>query len=307
VRWNYLHSLDPTGKTFQDAWTKAATTQLPDMQAAGAAFSTAAEALIDATAMGDDGDATFKELTDKYTPLLIADYASQNGKQLVQDFDHYLQQYFAHARENDPKDFDATVVAAVGALATYAQLNQQVINSARGVPILTAQYTFSRPSNQPATHDFTMIFAESWRTGGQLTANGAASIYNSVPAGAAYGRLKDLQVSAELDQSIGDKTSPPLTFSLAGYGQYQFDPSVLNITSANLAPGTNISLPANAQVLLGTSGWLGIVQAKLTLNLQKSISIPLAIKWSNKTDLLQAQDVRGQVGISYDFSSLLKQ
>ncbi len=74
--------------------------------------------------------------------------------------------------------------------------------------------------------------------------------------------------------------------SVAGYGQYQYDPTVLNVTSGNLVPGTNITLPKNAQVLLGTAGWLGIVQGKLVINLTKGLNVPVAIKWSNKTDFV---------------------
>ena len=104
---------------------------------------------------------------------------------------------------------------------------------------------------------------------------------------------------------LGNLKSPFGIWSNAGYAQYQYNPSVLNITSGNLAPGTDITLPSNAQVLLGSSGFLEVFQSKLTFNLPKSLSLPISIKWSNKTDLLDAQDVRGQIGISYDLSTLM--
>jgi hypothetical protein len=71
-------------------------------------------------------------------------------------------------------------------------------------------------------------------------------------------------------------------------------------------PGTNIPLPGDAQVLLGTAGWLGVAQGKLTINLKKGFTLPVAVKWSNKTDFLKGDDVRGQVGLSYDLSALSK-
>lgn len=142
-------------------------------------------------------------------------------------------------------------------------------------------------------------------SGAELTGNFTGEIYSSVPAGAKYTRLKDLQVSAEFDKPFGGTVaSPRATWSLAGYGQYQYDPSVLNITAGDLAPGTNISLPSNAQELLGTAGWLGIAQAKLVINLKNGLNVPVAVKWSNKTNLLQGSDTRGQIGISYDLSAL---
>jgi hypothetical protein len=36
------------------------------------------------------------------------------------------------------------------------------------------------------------------------------------------------------------------------------------------------------------------------------LSIPVALKWSNKTDLLKGSDVRAQLGLSYDLSALSK-
>ena len=66
-------------------------------------------------------------------------------------------------------------------------------------------------------------------------------------------------------------------------------------------PGTNITLAEDSKVLLGSKGFLGILQAKVTINGKSGINIPIAVSWANKTDLLSANDVRGQVGISDDF------
>jgi hypothetical protein len=79
---------------------------------------------------------------------------------------------------------------------------------------------------------------------------------------------------------------------------------VLNITAGNLAPGTNISLPSNAQVLLGVPGWLEVAQAKLVFNIGKGASVPIAFKWSSQTDLVQQGDWKGQFGLTYDLTAL---
>ncbi|HKT52031.1 MAG TPA: hypothetical protein VJV96_17145 [Candidatus Angelobacter sp.] len=305
ARWNFWHSLDPASSKFQGAWNDAFNKQLTTLQSTGNDLATAIGALATAAGVGDPNDAVFAALQKEIVTELEADYKARNARQLVLDYESYLERFVARCRSNAPKNFDSLVLAASASLSTFKQLNQQVIDAARGTPILTAEYTFSRPANQPYTHDVRLIAAESWKTGAQVTANLAVSVYATVPSGAAYGRLKDAQLSAQYDQAIGNKSAPPVVVSFAGYGQYQWDPSVLNITSANLAPGTNIVLPPDAQQFLGTSGWLGIVQAKATIQLQKTISIPLAVKWSNKTELLNAQDVRGQFGINYDFGSLI--
>jgi hypothetical protein len=69
-------------------------------------------------------------------------------------------------------------------------------------------------------------------------------------------------------------------------------------------PGTNISVPQNSQVFTSTPGWIGVAQTKLVFNIGKGTSIPVAVKWSNKTDLLTGSDWKGQFGLSYDLSAL---
>jgi hypothetical protein len=116
--------------------------------------------------------------------------------------------------------------------------------------------------------------------------------------------MRDFQFASQLDLPLGDVITHRATLTLAGYVQYQFDPSVLNIGSGNLVPGTSITLPKDAQVLLGTKGTLGIMQAKVTVNTKAGVSIPIAVSWASKTDLLNATDVRGHIGITYDFNSI---
>ena len=214
-------------------------------------------------------------------------------------------------------DAPKNLLALSQAIDAFSQVVYDVLNDARGKPLATISYLYSSPQDKPATHTFTAALSFLFKgdnpkkrtplMGAQLTANFTTAIYASLPAGAKYGRLRDFQLSGEFDKPFGGTPDEPrATWSLAGYGQYQYDPTVLNITAGNLVPGTNIPLPGDAQVLLGTAGWLGVAQGKLTINLKKGLSIPVAVKWSNKTDLLKGDDVRGQVGLSYDLSALAK-
>ena len=167
----------------------------------------------------------------------------------------------------------------------------------------SAQYVFHQPAGQPETHDIRFVGSGdlSNAAGSTWNVNAAVSIYGSVPAGSQYGRLKDAQMSAELDKNLGSASNAP-SFSLAGYGQYQSKPSILNITASSVPSG--VTLPPNAQVFLaGTQGWLGVVQAKITVHIGGA-AIPLAGKWSNKTDLLNKSKLGAQFGVSYDFSQL---
>lgn len=171
---------------------------------------------------------------------------------------------------------------------------------------LTLDYSYNRPLLQPQTHDLKLIFAYNFGTAGMLTFNGAASFYaGTLPAGAKYGRLHDGQVSGQYDRTLSGKSSPLQTqLSLAGYWQYQPNPSVLNIPAGTVVPGTTIPLPNGTQEFVGTAGSLWVTQAKITIKSAGGINIPIAVSWSNKTDLLQSSRVGAQVGISYSFSSL---
>jgi hypothetical protein len=226
--------------------------------------------------------------------------------EFVDGFLVYANVFLGEIRKGD-SSFDNDVVQASADIIEITNVRNQVLDNARGL-LATITYTYSTPVGKPSTHDATAVLSYAWKNvdkGAQLTANFGGSWFASVPAGASYTRLRDYQFSGEFDQPLAaNNADPKATFSLAGYGQYQYSPNVLNLTVSNFAPGTNITVPANSQVFTSTAGWLGIVQAKLTFNIGKGTSVPIAIKWSNKTDLLNKPDWKGQFGISYDLSAL---
>jgi hypothetical protein len=189
--------------------------------------------------------------------------------------------------------------------AIYRNLWEAMLTSAVGT-MFSAQYTFSQPINEPKTHDLILIYGYAFKTMGSITANGAVSLYNgTLPAGASYGHVHYGQISAEYDQNLSSNTSAlQEQLSLAGYWQYQPQPSILNIPAGTVAPGTSIPLPTGTQEFVGTAGSLWVTQAKLTIKGTGGINIPVGISWSNKTDLVQGNKVGAQIGISYDLSSL---
>jgi len=225
--------------------------------------------------------------------------------QVVTKFDDCFKQDVDEATA-DPKvkgDLDTDWSAYTLALqADIASFQKSIKDQISGWD-LAAQYVFNKPVNQPETHDFRLIGSGDVKKsqGAAWTVNGAASIYQDLPSGAQYGRLKDAQFSGELDKSWGAGASAPV-IALAGYGQYQSKPSVLNITASSVPSG--ITLPANPQVFLaGSQGWLGVIQVKTTVRVAGS-QIPIAVKWSNKPDLLGKSKLGAQFGVNYDFSQL---
>jgi len=218
----------------------------------------------------------------------------------------YLSKVLQLARADVP-NFDQQLLSVRAAYAKYGTTYEDKFQELRGKPQFSFEYTFSSPVSQPDTHNFRFIFASNpFGGGGLFSTNAAVTLYGGqFPAGAKYGRVRDFQFSAQFDRPIGNINSYPAVFTLAGYLQYQLDPAVLNIGPGNLVPGTTITLPADAQVLLGKKGTLGIAQAKITLKMKNSgVKVPIAVSWANRTELLNATDVRGNIGITYDLDAL---
>jgi hypothetical protein len=210
-------------------------------------------------------------------------------------------------------------------------------------PTVSGEYDLNTPANQPSNSVFKLIVswippaasakeagahkggsadasgpadpaekpapAKSDKTPGgwTLTLNAAASIYNAQPSASipSARRLRDVQIAAEADYKFPTKlpiVGPP-TVSGAFYYQDQTSASILKAPISGL-PITGLSASTN-QVFTRT-GPLDIGQIKLSFGSTGSgFRVPLAFTVANRTELLQGMDVKGQIGISYDFDSLL--
>ncbi len=303
VKYNLKNPIDPRSSKFQDSWKKAYTKHLPELQTEAATLDAALFAILSPL----QNDPKFQALEQEYRKKFIAT-APKGMDALLPLLRDYFGQSAALARADIP-NLDERVSQAVASYARYSQINYDAVSEAAGSQ-WTAEYVYNHPKTQPDTHDLRVVYSltpkHDPRVPGTLfTMNLAGSIYGgSIPTGAKYGRFRDFQFAAQVDRPLGDAITHPATLTVAGYVQYQFDPSVLNIGPGNLVPGTSITLPSNAQVLLGTKGTLGVVQAKITVNTKSGINIPIGVSWANKTDLLNATDVRGHIGITYDFNSI---
>ncbi|HEY2390638.1 MAG TPA: hypothetical protein VGK22_05655 [Candidatus Angelobacter sp.] len=322
VNYAVYRPYNPQDKNFRKDWDAALNANQSALTAATSVIQQKAEAISKQVEASEQQTAQQKS---KFHKAAIEAETALNAHKgnPDQSFDKFVAAYeeydnaFMDALLASAPDAPKQVLELGNAVDAFRDAVYTVLDKARGKPLATLSYLYSSPQDKPATHSFTAVISYLFKgddpkrrtalTGAQLTANFTTAIYASLPAGVTYGRLRDFQLSGEFDKPFGGTPDEPRgTWSLAGYGQYQYDPTVLNITAGNLVPGTNIPLPGDAQVLLGTAGWLGVAQGKLTINLKKGLSIPVAVKWSNKTDLLKGNDVRGQVGLSYDLSALSK-
>lgn len=209
-------------------------------------------------------------------------------------------------------DLDDKVLAARSAYSRY------YANTSGGFelgnqPMLTLQGSYQKPSLQPDLVNAKLVFAWSPKkkgtaNPGTLTLNGGVSIYTRAQPKDANGntsRWHDAQFAVQFDRPIDSKALSTLT--IGGYFQYQISPGLVNIPAGAMSPpGTTITLPPNGAQLLSKSGTIAVVQASMTLQIPNSgIRVPIGISWSNRTELLTGNEIRGHIGFSFDSHSIL--
>lgn len=295
TRYQLMNRFDPRSADFKKKWNDAITASKVNVAAI--------------TLMGSTNSVMKLLTSDAKTFALDRDQMIQKAKsdptgQALTDF---FDSYFSNALQEVLKDqsIPALISQVMQDRALYRQAWFNALDEAAG-NLVTFEYNYNHPVNQPVTNTFKLIYAYDFGTTGMVTFNGSVSLYDSLPRGAKYGRLHYGQVSAEYDRTLaGRDKSLQSQLSLAGYWQYQPNPSVLNIPAGTVAPGTTIPVPNGTQEFVGTAGSLWVTQAKLTFKGAGNVSVPIGVSWSNKTDLLQGSKIGAQFGINYNFSSIL--
>ena len=211
-------------------------------------------------------------------------------------------------------DFNEKLPKITAALSDYYTQVTELQNSVQN-PVLSFEYDWNRPQNQPTNSVFKLIFSKNVLDSAKkntiwtFTGNFAVSIYDSEPSSAIPGasRLRDIQAGAEADRVLPSiKILGQTTLSAAYYFQDQTSPSILKVTPGTPITGiTFTGLPSNATQVFTQKGNIHLAQLKWGLGTGKNVHFPFAFSYSNRTELIQKPDWRGQFGVSYDFSSLL--
>lgn len=195
------------------------------------------------------------------------------------------------------------------ALLIYQFEQEDLVRAVSDKPVLTVQYDYKRPNELLPTSTVRVIFDKGFGKRWSIAANGAFEIYNQEPPADVPGakRVRDAQAGVQMQRDLG--TIPLLgaaAISGAYYFQYQNGPSILKVTPARPFPGVTFTrLPDNARLVYADTGSLHIAQVRLVLGPPSSSArFPLAISYSNRTELIDKSVLRAQVGVSYDFDSL---
>jgi hypothetical protein len=208
-------------------------------------------------------------------------------------------------------DLQTRVKNYLNAAATYATARDAALAAAFYPNTFSFEYDLTNNAVQPLfstyklTYGYTRLNAVPDKSGQlQFTLNGSATTYNSLE-GSSESRLRSAQGVAQLDWKPYSTGKLQAELSAGYYFQYMVANGLIDLPSSALAPGTAIELPSGASVLLNTTGPIHIGQGKLTLSIKNSnFKIPIAITGASRTDLIKADHISGNFGVSYDFSSL---
>lgn len=294
VRYQFFNKFDPQSAQFKNAFQQYQSLNSVELQKSKNSVAAASQKLVSDFQSEAADTATLDLERNKFL-------SAKDTSQLIELFNTYFLQVRQKVSSNP--SFSSDLAGFVSAMNADLSLYRTIVGSAKGVPALTMEYTYTDIPNQPPTHNARVIAAVQNSAGLMLTGNAAATFYGSLPSGTQTSSFRDFQAAAQGDIPIASQAmGNAIDLSFAGYGQYQQAASILTVTASDLPAG----FPANAPAFVaGTKGWLGVGQLKLTIRGPSGVQIvPLSWKWSNRTDLFNQSNSGFQFGLSYDVSSL---
>jgi hypothetical protein len=268
ARYDIYNGRDVRSKAYQQRWREWFVRKRPSLEGAGLHLLGSLGAALDAIA----NDARYGMWRVDFAAAL-ANATPANAADVVGRF---LDRMVELARQIS-SDFDAKVRAAGLAYTGYLANYDDAIQELNGKPLITFEYTYARPATQPNLHNARLIYGlNPFGGSGLVTLNVGSTVYR---------QLQDVEAGIEMDRPLGGLVTHSAVGTLAAYYQYQLQPAAVK------------SLP---------NGNMIVLEAKVTFTMKSSgVKIPVGVTWSNRTDVTKGNNVRGQIGVSYDFDSLL--
>lgn len=162
------------------------------------------------------------------------------------------------------------------------------------IPGSTSTTTMSVAAPLPNLSTFNIIYNTYLVAGSQLSLNGIATIFNSLPVGAKDGSIRDVEATAEIDiplPQISNIGKPTLTFS----GLY------MDLINQPLGQPLLVNGVAESR-----TGNIGLFQGKFTIPVGKGsgVNVPLSFTYANRTELIKESDVRASIGVTFNLDSM---
>lgn len=212
------------------------------------------------------------------------------------------------------------VNTAAQAILAYATARNELIDNIMKSTIVSAEFNLIEQSNQPLLNtqpstvvttqgaipnlsNFKLILeAPLFPVGSsdskshnyaQLTGNFSTTIFNSIPMSSHSGRIRDYQLSGQVDIPSG--TLPKL-----GQITTTFSGVFLSLLEQPLGQTVQVN-----GVNVNTKGNIGVFQGKLSVKAGNSgIEIPLSFTYASRTELIKESDVRGNIGVTFNLDKL---
>jgi hypothetical protein len=321
ARYAVMNNRDPRSNAYRMKWLAWFQTNQAALSSAGADLVAYVAAVLKKVQTTDENDRTVVDINPANTyARWLADTRArlQSAPPTAADWQNVLHRQLTllvdKMRALDP-DFGARLADLSQAYVRYLALRRDLVSTLVTDPGLTLEYTFAEPAVQPKLHTVKVAYAFSPQgaTGepnpGTMTFNAALDYFQDPqPTGAQQNtsRWKDAQASVQFDRPLGPADSSA-RLSIGAFYQYQIHPGIITIPSgATTLPGASVPLPSIGSRLLAPPGSIYSAQAVLTIRLAGSgIEIPIGISWSNRTDLVSGNEVRGHIGLTFDSTPLL--
>ena len=206
-------------------------------------------------------------------------------------------------------DLRKKAVEALGAYNAFFLKQDEVIDAIAKKTVWAMEITNNRPAEKPHTSNLRLVGDVPVTKTQKLVFNAAMTWYDKAQANTdgSTTKYRDAQAAVQYEHGLGDLAIiGPATFSAAFYYQYQHAPALLTVDPLKPVPGvTFINLPDSARTVFAEKGDILLGQLKLSLTpKESSVKVPLAVTYSNRTELIDKPAWKAQIGVTYDFDSL---
>jgi hypothetical protein len=200
---------------------------------------------------------------------------------------------------------------AAVSIANYSEARNNILTSISNSTAVAFEYTETQQSNllgspvtvinpNPAVKNpipnlstFNFVVEKGSLGATQFTANASTTIYNSIPAGTHIGRVQSYRAAVQADIPLPE---------IKNVGMPIFTFSGLFLSLLNQPLGQNVVVN---DVPISLTGNIWLFQSKFSLKVKNSgVKIPVALTYTNRTELNKESDVRGSIGVTYNLDSL---
>jgi hypothetical protein len=301
ARYEIVNHRDVSSKEYQAKWLVKVKTQ-PDLKGAADDLNTEMVDSLDPLLKTKVYVAWEKRATQK---LRAADAADVEGLWYEQLSDLVLQ------LRASSDDFDERLTRLRGAFQAFDLAEDLFVDELATKPVLSFEYVNDRPVAQTSISTYRVVGDFGWKHTNNLTFNVAVGLFDREQVaidGRPSGRVRDYELGIQYERALGQlSVIGPAAVDVAAYYQDQRLPAVLDVNPKQPLPGiTLVGLPDGAKKIFGEKGRIGVVQFRFVLGPGKSSArVPFAVSWASRTDLVDQPVWRAQVGLTYDFDSLL--